>query len=52
MTNDALNKEDFFGHPKALFILFFTEKGISGTRNPKNTFALVKQKSPDIQRIF
>ncbi|MDI5898926.1 peptide MFS transporter [Flavobacterium yafengii] len=25
MTNDALNKEEFFGHPKALFILFFTE---------------------------
>jgi POT family proton-dependent oligopeptide transporter len=22
MTNDALNKEEFFGHPKALFILF------------------------------
>ena len=31
---------------------FFTEKGISGTRNPKNTFAFVKQKSPDIQRIL
>ncbi|MFL9831287.1 peptide MFS transporter [Flavobacterium sp. ST-87] len=25
MTNDSVNKEDFFGHPKALFILFFTE---------------------------
>ncbi len=25
MTNDSLNKEEFFGHPKALFILFFTE---------------------------
>ena len=25
MTNDSVNKEEFFGHPKALFILFFTE---------------------------
>lgn len=25
MTNNALNQEEFFGHPKALFILFFTE---------------------------
>ena len=25
MTNDSLNKKEFFGHPKALFILFFTE---------------------------
>jgi POT family proton-dependent oligopeptide transporter len=25
MTNDSLTKDDFFGHPKALFILFFTE---------------------------
>src|SRR3970282_2329542 len=25
MTNDSSNKKDFFGHPRALFILFFTE---------------------------
>jgi proton-dependent oligopeptide transporter, POT family len=25
MTNTLANKEEFFGHPKALFILFFTE---------------------------
>jgi len=25
MTNTSVNKEEFFGHPKALFILFFTE---------------------------
>lgn len=25
MTNNSTNKEEFFGHPKALFILFFTE---------------------------
>ncbi|MEL1252785.1 peptide MFS transporter [Flavobacterium sp. DGU38] len=25
MTNISANKEEFFGHPKALFILFFTE---------------------------
>ncbi|MFV8345994.1 peptide MFS transporter [Flavobacterium sp. ZB4P13] len=25
MTNDSLNKKEFFGHPRALFILFFTE---------------------------
>jgi POT family proton-dependent oligopeptide transporter len=25
MTNNSVNKEDFFGHPRALFILFFTE---------------------------
>ncbi|MCI9845164.1 peptide MFS transporter [Flavobacterium pectinovorum] len=25
MANNSLNKEEFFGHPKALFILFFTE---------------------------
>lgn len=25
MTNDSSNKKDFFGHPGALFILFFTE---------------------------
>jgi POT family proton-dependent oligopeptide transporter len=25
MTNDTLNREEFFGHPRALFILFFTE---------------------------
>lgn len=25
MTNDSSNQNDFFGHPKALFILFFTE---------------------------
>lgn len=25
MANNSVNKEEFFGHPKALFILFFTE---------------------------
>lgn len=25
MTNNSVNKKEFFGHPRALFILFFTE---------------------------